>query len=63
MPSTTCPFCGIVSDEPHETQEACIQALQGEIARTRGILDNSKRPGDGPPAIAAPPGDPPKAEQ
>jgi hypothetical protein len=52
--STACPFCGVATDEPHETQQACIEALQGEIARTRGILDNSTRPGDVPPTLAEP---------
>jgi hypothetical protein len=52
--SHPCPFCGIATDEPHETQQACIDALQSEIARTRGILDNSTRPGDVPPTLAEP---------
>lgn len=33
-----CPFCGLTQDAPHETQEACIEALHAEIARMRGIL-------------------------
>ena len=41
MRATACPFCGLVIDMPHDTQEACIEALQAEIARVRGILDNS----------------------
>jgi hypothetical protein len=41
MRATACPFCGVVTDMPHDTQEACIEALQAEIARVRGILDNS----------------------
>jgi hypothetical protein len=45
MPATTCPFCGIVTDVAHETQQACIEALQAEIARTKGILDHSQRIG------------------
>lgn len=44
----TCPFCGIVVETPHETQQGCIDALQGEIARVRGILDSSQLPGDAP---------------
>jgi hypothetical protein len=40
-----CPFCGIVSDVPHETQEGCIAALQAEIARMRDILQYVKGPG------------------
>jgi hypothetical protein len=63
MPTTTCPFCGIVTDVPHDTQQACIEALQHEIARTRGILDNSQRPGDIPPALANPPAEPAEPEQ
>ena len=35
---TSCPFCGGVTDIPHESQEACIAALQAEIARTREIV-------------------------
>ena len=35
-----CPFCGVVTDAPHETQEGCIQALHVEITRMRGILDH-----------------------
>lgn len=34
----TCPFCGVVTDTPHETQEGCIEALQAEIARVRAVL-------------------------
>jgi hypothetical protein len=33
-----CPFCGVVSETPHETQESCIAVLQAEIARTRALL-------------------------
>jgi hypothetical protein len=41
MNATSCPFCGIVTDGPHETQEGCIEALQREIARVRKILEHS----------------------
>ncbi|HET9265628.1 MAG TPA: hypothetical protein VFO14_21435 [Vicinamibacterales bacterium] len=34
-----CPFCGVVADVPHETQEGCIQALHAEIARMRERLE------------------------
>ena len=34
-----CPFCDVVTDVPHQTQEACIDALQQEIARTRRVLE------------------------
>ena len=40
MKAVICPFCGVVSDAPHETQQACITALQSEINRTREILAN-----------------------
>jgi hypothetical protein len=45
MKATTCPFCGLVSDVPHDTQEGCIEALHAEIARVRGILELA-RPAD-----------------
>ena len=38
MKFTVCPFCGVVSESPHDSQEACIRALQHEIERTRQIL-------------------------
>jgi hypothetical protein len=34
----TCPFCGVATETPHETQEGCIEALHAEIARMKGIL-------------------------
>ena len=37
-----CPFCGVATDVPHETQAGCIEALHDEIARMRGILDRSR---------------------
>jgi hypothetical protein len=36
--SGTCPFCGMASQTPHETQAACIAALQSEIGRTKDVL-------------------------
>jgi len=36
--SGACPFCGVATPVPHETQEACITALHTEIDRMRGIL-------------------------
>jgi hypothetical protein len=45
----SCPFCGLVTQVPHETQEGCIAALQSEIGRVRGILTTLKpasRPAD-----------------
>jgi hypothetical protein len=35
-----CPFCGVSTVVPHETQQGCIDALQVEIARMRGILEH-----------------------
>jgi hypothetical protein len=35
-----CPFCGLATDVPHETQQGCIEALHVEIARMRGILSH-----------------------
>jgi hypothetical protein len=39
---TGCPFCGAITGLPHESQEACIVALQEEIARTREIVERVK---------------------
>ena len=39
-PMANCPFCGVASDVPHETQELCIQALHAEIARMRAVLSH-----------------------
>jgi len=36
---TSCPFCGARTALPHDSQEACIAALQEEIARTRAIVE------------------------
>lgn len=36
-----CPFCGVETEVPHETQEGCIEALHAEIARMRAVLDLS----------------------
>jgi len=35
---TSCPFCGANTALPHDSEEACIAALQEEIARTREIV-------------------------
>ena len=37
-----CPFCGVLADVPHETQEGCIAALNTEITQMRGILATLK---------------------
>ena len=43
---TSCPFCGVGTDLPHETQEACIAALHAEIARMRQVVDRLNAPID-----------------
>lgn len=35
-----CPFCGVASPAPHESQVQCIEALQAEIARVRDVLSH-----------------------
>jgi hypothetical protein len=40
-----CPFCGVPSQVPHESQEGCIAALHAEIGRMRGILAHLKPAG------------------
>ena len=44
-PIRSCPFCGVTSGAPHETQEGCIAALHTEIGRMRDILANLKPAG------------------
>jgi len=44
-PVGSCPFCGVTSGAPHETQEGCIAALHTEIGRMRDILANLKPAG------------------
>lgn len=39
-----CPFCGVVADAPHETQGACIEALNAEIGRMRTLLHQVRPP-------------------
>ena len=56
MTAKVCPFCGVATDVPHETQEGCIAALHGEIARMRNVLDHAKSVGPREP----PPQDEPK---
>jgi hypothetical protein len=43
MKSNACPFCGVVTDVPHETQQGCIDALRAEIDRTREVLESVKQ--------------------
>jgi hypothetical protein len=52
-----CPFCGLSTEVPHETQRGCIDALHAEIARTRGLLDMVK-PVSGDPSTGAGEGNP-----
>jgi hypothetical protein len=52
VPPIVCPFCGVTTDVPHETQEGCIEALHVEIARMRELLECVKVPG-----VEAPPHD------
>ena len=47
-----CPFCGVVTDTPHETQAGCIEALHAEIARMRAVLNQVRSSAvPGPPPI------------
>jgi hypothetical protein len=45
VPPIVCPFCGVSTDVPHETQEGCIEALHAEIARVRELLVYVRVPG------------------
>jgi hypothetical protein len=42
MKPAACPFCGMATDVPHNTQEGCIEALHQEITRTREILEHAR---------------------
>jgi hypothetical protein len=44
MTPVVCPFCGMTSDIPHDTQGACIEALRAEVARTRQVLEHVTEP-------------------
>ena len=44
MKFVICPFCGMATDAPHNTQARCIEALQTEIARTRHVLQSVTEP-------------------
>jgi hypothetical protein len=37
-----CPFCGVVTEIPHENQQGCLDALAAEIARLRSVLEHSE---------------------
>jgi hypothetical protein len=43
-----CPFCGIATELPHETQLACIDALQAEISRVREMVEKRREPEEPP---------------
>jgi hypothetical protein len=51
-----CVFCGLDTGNlpGHETQEACLAALQQEIVTLRKVLSIAKPAGDGPAPEAAP---------
>lgn len=38
---SVCPFCGIMTETPHENQLGCLAALAEEIARLRSVLEHS----------------------
>ena len=42
MTPTICPFCGIVTNVPHNTQAGCIEALHDEITRMRTLLGQAR---------------------
>jgi hypothetical protein len=44
MKAMLCPFCGMATELPHESQEVCIAALHDEIRRTRQILEKVTEP-------------------
>ena len=39
---SVCPFCGIMTETPHENQLGCLAALAAEIARLRSVLEHSE---------------------
>ena len=44
MKVSACPFCNLVNGAPHHAQQACIDALQREIAQTRQVLQRRMKP-------------------
>jgi hypothetical protein len=48
-----CPFCGVETDAPHESQEACICALTVEVERMRTLVQQLKSPAEPSPATKA----------
>lgn len=51
---SVCPFCGVLTETPHENQQICLEALAEEIARLRSVLEHS--------ASAAVPAPPPQQD-
>jgi hypothetical protein len=43
MKTNPCPFCGVVTQVPHDTQQGCIDALHAEIARMREVLETVRQ--------------------
>lgn len=37
---SVCPFCGVVTETAHESQQGCVAALAAEITRLRAVLDH-----------------------
>jgi hypothetical protein len=44
-PLRACPFCGVATEVPHESQAGCVTALQTEVGRLREILTNLRPAG------------------
>jgi hypothetical protein len=44
MKPIACPFCGVLTEVPHDTQEGCIHALHAEIAHVREVLEAVRQP-------------------
>jgi hypothetical protein len=38
-----CPFCGLATESAHETQGACVEALQAEVSRVREIVEKVEK--------------------
>ncbi len=53
-PMPVCPFCGVITQMPHENQQVCLEALTAEITRLRNVLEHSESTAVPTPA---PPGD------
>jgi hypothetical protein len=61
-----CPFCGLATESPHETQAACIEALHAEISRVREFVDRRKEEDEypaGPPRLRGTSVNPPTQEE